>query len=54
MTMTKPFTLFKNHSIENKSIFDFSLTKDDMQHINQLTRPDGRIANQDPAEYEEF
>lgn len=42
------------HQIENKSIFDFSLTKDDMQHINQLTRPDGRIANQDPAEYEEF
>ncbi|APZ48290.1 2,5-diketo-D-gluconic acid reductase [Jeotgalibaca sp. PTS2502] len=42
------------HQIENKSIFDFSLTKDDMQHINQLTRPDGRIANQDPDEYEEF
>lgn len=42
------------HQIENKSIFDFSLTKDDMQHINQLTRLDGRIANQDPAEYEEF
>lgn len=42
------------HQIENKSIFDFSLTKDDMQHINQLTRPGGRIANQDPAEYEEF
>ena len=42
------------HQIENKSIFDFSLTKDDMHHINQLTRPDGRIANQDPAEYEEF
>lgn len=42
------------HQIENKSIFDFSLTKDDMQHINQLARPDGRIANQDPAEYEEF
>lgn len=40
--------------LENISIFDFSLTEEEMEQINTLTRPDGRQKNQDPAEYEEF
>ena len=40
--------------LENISIFDFSLTEEDMAQINTLSRPDGRQKNQDPAEYEEF
>ncbi|WP_078393640.1 aldo/keto reductase [Shouchella patagoniensis] len=40
--------------LENLSVYDFSLSDDDMTKINQLTKPDGRIDNQNPAEYEEF
>lgn len=40
--------------IENLSLFDFTLTDDDMAKIATLARPDGRIADQDPARYEEF
>lgn len=40
--------------LENISIFDFSLDETEMSMITGLTRPDGRIANQDPAVYEEF
>lgn len=40
--------------LENISIFDFSLDKTEMSIISGLTRPDGRINNQDPAIYEEF
>lgn len=40
--------------LENLSIFDFSLDDTEMQLISGLTRPDGRINNQDPAIYEEF
>ncbi|MFJ7726676.1 aldo/keto reductase [Neobacillus sp. NPDC097160] len=39
---------------ENLSIFDFSLDDTEMSMISGLTRPDGRINNQDPATYEEF
>ncbi|WP_186579621.1 aldo/keto reductase [Aquibacillus kalidii] len=39
---------------ENISIFDFTLEQTDMDQINKLTRPDGRVNNQDPAVYEEF
>ncbi|WP_312098366.1 aldo/keto reductase [Niallia sp.] len=39
---------------ENLEIFDFQLTDEQMQQISGLTREDGRIANQDPAVYEEF
>lgn len=39
---------------ENRSIFDFSLTDEEMNRINQLTRPDGRMKDQDPATYQEF
>lgn len=40
--------------LENISIFDFSLNETEMNMIAGLTRPDGRINNQDPATYEEF
>ena len=40
--------------LENISIFDFSLNETEMNMISGLTRPDGRINNQDPATYEEF
>ena len=40
--------------LENISIFDFSLDDVEMSLIAELTRPDGRNKNQDPAVYEEF
>ncbi|NHN89032.1 aldo/keto reductase [Acetobacter conturbans] len=40
--------------LENKAIFDFSLTDADMKAIATLARPDGRLKGQDPAVYEEF
>jgi diketogulonate reductase-like aldo/keto reductase len=43
-----------SRQIENLSIFDFSLDDGDMETIASLSRPDGRINNQDPAVYEEF
>lgn len=39
---------------ENLEIFDFKLNDAEMSKISSLTRADGRIADQDPAEYEEF
>ncbi|SDB80934.1 Aldo/keto reductase [Pelagirhabdus alkalitolerans] len=39
---------------QNLDIFDFELTADDIDRINQMTEPDGRRKNQNPAEYEEF
>ncbi|NRG34542.1 aldo/keto reductase [Niallia circulans] len=39
---------------ENLEIFDFKLNDAEMNKISSLTRADGRIADQDPAEYEEF
>ncbi len=39
---------------ENLSIFDFTLDEGEMERISGLTRPDGRLRNQDPAVYEEF
>ncbi|WP_163527185.1 aldo/keto reductase [Halobacillus ihumii] len=40
--------------IENLSIFDFSLDETEMGMIAELTRPDGRMNDLDPAAYEEF
>ncbi|MEN0641618.1 aldo/keto reductase [Alkalicoccobacillus gibsonii] len=39
---------------ENLAVFDFSLSDQEMHTINKLTKPDGRIHDQDPAIYEEF
>ncbi|MCT4784024.1 aldo/keto reductase [Exiguobacterium himgiriensis] len=42
------------HQKENLDVFNFELTDDEMETLNQLTKSDGRIDNQDPREYEEF
>jgi diketogulonate reductase-like aldo/keto reductase len=39
---------------ENLEIFDVTLTQDDIQLIGTLARSDGRLADQDPAVYQEF
>ncbi|MGO1316805.1 MAG: aldo/keto reductase [Cellulomonadaceae bacterium] len=39
---------------ENLEIFEFELAPDEIEAIGTLARPDGRIADQDPAVYEEF
>lgn len=44
----------KERQFENMNIFDFALSEKEMAKINQLTRPDGRQNEQDPAVYEEF
>ncbi|MDN6728330.1 MAG: aldo/keto reductase [Tetragenococcus halophilus] len=40
--------------VNNFAIFDFELSKEDMEIINGLTKENGRTNDQDPAEYEEF
>lgn len=42
------------HQKENLDVFNFELTEDEMATLNRLTKPDGRIDNQDPREYEEY
>ncbi|WP_233449233.1 aldo/keto reductase [Levilactobacillus suantsaii] len=42
------------HQRANIDIFDFSLTKDEIEAINALSKPDGRVDGQDPNVYEEF
>jgi diketogulonate reductase-like aldo/keto reductase len=39
---------------ENISIFDVSLSEANIEQIATLARPDGRLADQDPAVYQEF
>ena len=42
------------HQKENLDVFNFELTEEEMETLNALTKPDGRIDNQDPSEYEEY
>ncbi|WP_144549554.1 aldo/keto reductase [Bacillus sp. X1(2014)] len=49
-----PKSASPDRQLENVSIFDFSLDETEMSIISGLTRPDGRLNNQDPAVYEEF
>lgn len=42
------------HQKENLDVFNFELTEDEMATLNALTKPNGRIDNQDPSEYEEY
>ncbi len=53
-TIALPKAASKARQIENLSIFDFELSEHDMATIAKLARADGRLANQDPAHYEEF
>lgn len=39
---------------ENLEIFDFALSDAEMAAIAELSRPDGRLFDQDPAVYEEY
>ncbi|PCF80354.1 2,5-diketo-D-gluconic acid reductase [Staphylococcus intermedius] len=52
--MPIPKATSSKRQLENFDIFDFHITDEDLQAINQLTRADGRRKNQDPAVYEEF
>lgn len=49
-----PKSATPKRQIENMSIFDFTLTDEDMAAIATLARSNGRLKNQDPAVYEEF
>lgn len=49
-----PKSATPKRQVENLAIFDFELNHADMEKINSLTISDGRIADQDPAVYEEF
>ncbi|WP_208588834.1 aldo/keto reductase [Gracilibacillus suaedae] len=52
--VTIPKSTSPTRQVENISIFDFALDYEDMEMIGKLTKPDGRINDQNPAEYEEF
>jgi diketogulonate reductase-like aldo/keto reductase len=53
-TVSIPKSASPQRQLENISIFDFALNAADMETISNLTRPDGRLHDQDPAVYEEF
>lgn len=42
------------HQIANLNIFDFALNNLEMAQINQLSKPNGRMHQQNPAVYQEF
>ncbi len=52
--ITIPKSSNPDRQLENISIFDFSLDDAEMNSISSMTKPDGRINDQDPAIYEEF
>ncbi|MBM7581113.1 aldo/keto reductase [Jeotgalibacillus terrae] len=53
-TISLPRSSNAHRQRENMDIFDFELSDEEIRKINGLTREDGRIADQDPREYEEF
>lgn len=53
-TMPIPKASSTMRQLGNLDIFDFELTSEEMAMINGLSKPDGRLKNQDPAEYQEF
>lgn len=52
--ITIPKASSPQHQLDNLSIFDFSLREEDIEAINNLSQPDGRLNDQNPAEYQEF
>lgn len=53
-TLPLPKAKSEAHQKENLDVFNFSLSDDEMNRINALSRPDGRNKDQDPRYYEEF
>lgn len=53
-TLPIPKSANPGRQMDNIDIFDFKISDEDMQRIDGLTKVDGRVNNQDPAEYEEF
>lgn len=53
-TLPIPKATHPERQLGNLQVFDFEISAEDMQQINQMTRPDGRLNNQDPAVYQEF
>lgn len=53
-TVPIPKSTNPGRQLENISVFDFALDDQDMNSINALSRPDGRLKGQDPATYQEF
>lgn len=53
-TASIPRSLNAGRQKENISIFDFELSGAEMEKMNAISRPDGRLLDQNPAEYEEF
>ena len=53
-TVPLPRSSHAGRQRENLEIFDFSLNADQIERIGSLAREDGRLQDQDPAEYEEF
>lgn len=53
-TLPIPKSAHAGRQAENLAIFDFELSEDDMQKINNFSREDGRNKDQDPREYQEF
>lgn len=53
-TISIPKSSNPKRQLENMSIFDFELAPEDIELINSLSIADGRMNNQNPAEYEEF
>ncbi|MFD1361744.1 aldo/keto reductase [Lentibacillus salinarum] len=49
-----PKSASPKRQLENMSIFEFNLDNEDMTALDKLTKPDGRLKDQDPAVYEEF
>ena len=49
-----PKSAHASRQAENIAIFDFSLTKEEVDQINKLTRTNGRNKDQDPRKYQEF
>lgn len=53
-TLPIPKSSTPSRQFGNRDVFDFEITAADMDKINALSTPDGRLKNQDPAVYQEF
>lgn len=53
-TLPIPKSAHASRQQSNLNLFDFALTAAEMATINALSKPDGRLKNQDPAVYQEF